>query len=253
MSVIRKRKIEIHPVRLHRLQRHIDGEGPPPEGRRVFRVDLPEDFEAEIEVLCEDNLSKGDPRVEARLRKLGEKEPEVEKWSFEIEGRYHFNTDGNSYTVSVKPTPRTVGPKTVFKLLKKDETEFWSDDIAEPAGRLFGLYVFDDSVQWHLCSFNASLEMYSAGTQEEERLEDDPWDAKNEADARNSEYVTYMDTSILENAEKIDMLQLPDGTAGVAELWTPNEEDLEKSLEEGQKYYGDLVDELCASVYDRLV
>ncbi len=253
MTVIRKREIEINPVRLHRLQKHIDGEGPPPEGRRIFRVDLPEDFEAEIEVLCEDHLSEGEPRVEARLRKLGEKEPEVEKWSFKIKGRYRFRADDNSYTVSVKPTPRTVGPKTVFKLLKKDETRFWSDDIAEPAGRLFGLYVFDDSVQWHLCSFNASLEMYFAGTQEEERLKDELWDGKNDADLRNSEPVTYMSTSIVEDAEKIDMLQLPDGSAGIAELWTPNEEDLEKSLEEGQWYYDELIEDLCSSVYDQLV
>jgi hypothetical protein len=54
--------------------------------------------------------------------------------------------------------------KPRFCLLKLDETRHWLDDVAARAGRIFGLYVYDQNRRVHCCEFTPSYECLFVGS-----------------------------------------------------------------------------------------
>ena len=54
--------------------------------------------------------------------------------------------------------------KPQFCLLRLDETLYWADDLATRAGRILGIYVYDQNRRVHCCEFTPSYECHFVGS-----------------------------------------------------------------------------------------
>jgi len=60
-----------------------------------------------------------------------------------------------------------------LKLVKIDETHYWSDLVVESAGRLWGVYLYDENVHVHCAEWTASYECHFLYTVTENEVDDE--------------------------------------------------------------------------------
>ena len=90
-----------------------------------------------------------------------------------------------------------------FKIVKINETPMWAESMQKRAGKLTGVYIYDDGEQTHCCELTPSFwlefiqtepENYPEDDQERERLLDDI----NDAEIRGGDSSHYRHCSAVE-------------------------------------------------------
>jgi hypothetical protein len=110
---------------------------------------------------------------------------------------------------------RAAEPAPEICVLKRDETEFYADaEFVARAGRLFGVYVFDRTVNVHCCELAPSYECYFVGTQSANQLSEADRELLLEADER-TDAVHYWHTQVLDRAPALVCGKLPETALGV--------------------------------------
>ncbi len=67
--------------------------------------------------------------------------------------------------------------------LLADETEYWRDDYQAAAGRLIGIYLYDEREITHLCEFIGSYCCWHVETTTHRHVTDEMWENIRDADA----------------------------------------------------------------------
>jgi hypothetical protein len=78
-----------------------------------------------------------------------------------------------------------------LKVVVLDETQYWREDIAKEAGKLFGVYLYDASRGVYACELTPSHELWFLYTTSENPLSDELYEAIVEGDSY-TEPVSYM-------------------------------------------------------------
>lgn len=107
-----------------------------------------------------------------------------------------------------------------IRILKLDESEYWTDEIRSQVKRIFGVYVFDPTWRVHLCEWTASYELHRLESQIDfhentpesiqERIEDEVREAE-----RFSDPVIYVHCHVIDRAERFSQGWFPKGSMGV--------------------------------------
>ncbi len=93
----------------------------------------------------------------------------------------------------------------MFRYVKLDETKHWNESIVKRAGKIEGVYIYDDEVATHLCELAPSYELHFIESQysecpdsqdDRERLYDDILEGN-----MDTESVTYMHVSAIRKME----------------------------------------------------
>lgn len=83
-----------------------------------------------------------------------------------------------------------------MRLCAIEETGFWSKDVQKRAGRLFAVYVYDETRVTHCCEITPSFELNLIGTVSTEPMDDELWEDINTGDRQN-EQVRYVHCAAL--------------------------------------------------------
>jgi hypothetical protein len=92
--------------------------------------------------------------------------------------------------------------KPKFKVVKIDETKNWREDIVEKSGKIFGIYLYDESRQTRCCEITPSYEMHFLNSMSENHIEDEEereilFDEISEGDI-HTERVSYFHVSSID-------------------------------------------------------
>jgi hypothetical protein len=103
-----------------------------------------------------------------------------------------------------------------IKILKRDETEYWAEEVVARAGRIFGVYAYDPSRKVHACELTASYELHFIESQAENCPDDDSERERLDDEIREGDLYTEPVTYI--HCHEIDrILVVEDG-----KQWVPN-------------------------------
>jgi hypothetical protein len=105
-----------------------------------------------------------------------------------------------------------------IKILKRDETEYWADDIVARAGRIFGVYAYDPSRKVHCCELTASYELHFIESQAEKCPDDDHERERLDDEIREGDLYTEPVTYI--HCHEIDKLPVVED----GKMYFPNKE-----------------------------
>lgn len=111
-------------------------------------------------------------------------------------------------------------------VIKTDETDNWIDEIQKKAGKLYGIYLVDPNVNFHLCELTPSYEARFIDTYTENMVDDETDDEIREANAGSDQTVYYHTHSKFNIVEKWEI----DGD-GIEEYNEDRDEYIEGVLE----------------------
>ncbi len=101
--------------------------------------------------------------------------------------------------------PSTMTTKRIyskFKVVEIDETHYWADDIVAKAGKLFGVYLYDERVQTFMAELTPSYCLTFLYTNTENHVDDDT----HEEIIRNEIYEPiYAHVYSVDQMERIDL------------------------------------------------
>jgi hypothetical protein len=130
-------------------------------------------------------------------------------------------------------------PVPDVKTVALDVTQHWQNDLAEKAGRIYQIYLYDDNRKVHLCSFRASYELWWADVYPKNRLSArDMQELRGAAMRTDVQYVSCVDV------DNMKALSFPDDMyydARVKDFGKPPEDVWRSQVEEkgGEKAHQD--------------
>jgi len=119
--------------------------------------------------------------------------------------------------------------KPLLKIVKIDETDHWCKEVTDLVRRIFGVYVFDARKRVPCCEQTPSFELHFLESQADWSMEDQEPSEEIRDQVDNllfegdsqTEGVTYIHCSHIENAPTIKEGFCPDGTMGVYKIYHP--------------------------------
>ena len=101
--------------------------------------------------------------------------------------------------------PKNMATKRIYSKLKVveiDETHGWSDDIVAKAGRLFGVYLYDERVQTFMAELTPSYCLTFLYTNTENHVDDDTHEEIMNSENHES---TYLHVHSVDQMKSIDL------------------------------------------------